>query len=325
MVAAPGAALAAAPAIQAPAADITVTEGATISYEWAGELQGSPDARERAYFVVEVIGAAKMPAGQQAPWPDADTARPTVPGQAATSLQLGAPPAGAWRWRVCAWGVVDPNIANELVQIPDGCSPSRVLTSKVALSQGGEVGVIAEERKVAVRGEQTIITKTRPAPAPVEEEPVVEPSPEPVVEEVVPEPVRIQPRTKGAKRSSSSALGLDTAATDLERTAGRDQQDLASNVLDGLNATLPGIPIPFWTLGFLLAALPIAVLWRRSVLGMFEWSDGSIDGFGTPQTDGGPVLATVQHAQDAQGSASATDVAGTGGASTSEPSQHVAA
>ena len=47
-----------------------------------------------------------------------------------------------------------------------------------------------------------------------------------------------------------------------------------------LGATLPLVPIPFWTLALLLACFPIARAWRRDVLGMFHWADGSIDGSG---------------------------------------------
>lgn len=324
----PAAATAAAPTLQAPAVDATVTEGATVTYSWASDLQGSPDARDRAYFVVEVIAASKMPAGQQAPWPDADTARPTEPGQAVTSMQLGAPAAGAWRWRVCAWGVVDPLVANELTLVPDGCSAPRSLTSKAAASINREVAVIDEQRKVEVRGEQTVVRRTRPAPAvqePVVAEPVVEDRPvvAPAVKAPAPKPVLVQPRADDTSGSDQSALGLGDDSG-LERAADRELGG-GRSIADGLTATLPGIPIPFWTLGFLLAALPIALLWRRSVLGMFEWSDGSIDGYGTPDATGIAALASVQLDQSPHGSTTSADVATTAGASSSGTSGKIAA
>jgi hypothetical protein len=64
--------------------------------------------------------------------------------------------------------------------------------------------------------------------------------------------------------------------------AAAERSGVGGAIAAGLSATLPGIPIPFWTLVMLAAAIPLARGWRRNVLDMFEWNDGTTNGSGDP-------------------------------------------
>ncbi|MBC7644229.1 MAG: hypothetical protein H7123_03815 [Thermoleophilia bacterium] len=44
-------------------------------------------------------------------------------------------------------------------------------------------------------------------------------------------------------------------------------------ITSGLGATIPGLPIPFWSLAIFLLVAPMTHLWRRSLVGMFEWPE----------------------------------------------------
>lgn len=68
----------------------------------------------------------------------------------------------------------------------------------------------------------------------------------------------------------------------------------------GLGATIPGLPIPFWVLALLAACVPMVIVWRRSILAMFDWEDGSIDGYGTMPPDTGNQPDELQIFQDDQ-------------------------
>jgi hypothetical protein len=320
----PASVLAAPPSLQAPAAAASVTQGKTVTYEWSGDLQGAEAARDQSYFKIEVIEASKAPAGQQSAW-DADTVKLTTPGEATTSVDMGAPPSGSWKWRVCAWGVVDPNVSVTVEQIPNGCSAARALTSAAAIAtQDQDVQVIEDTRHVTVTTAPKIIERVRPA-SPVAATPVEE-TPEPVTSNEEPvadviQPVKIeahapesQSTSGGGKHTSSLGLSSDDgigAADPSEQAAAHNGNsaagDISSALANGLSATIPGIPIPFWVLLFMIVSVPIAMVWRRSVLAMFEWSDGSIDGFGTPDAHAVPVLAHVQSAQGAHAFGGAAD------------------
>jgi hypothetical protein len=81
-----------------------------------------------------------------------------------------------------------------------------------------------------------------------------------------------------AGKGSALGLGSETLSSD---PAARRTSGVAGAVVSGLGSNIPFVPIPFWTLALLLACIPILHVWRRSVLGMFDWDDGSIDGRGT--------------------------------------------
>jgi hypothetical protein len=97
--------------------------------------------------------------------------------------------------------------------------------------------------------------------------------------------------TTSVESGSGSALGL--GAGDLRSdSAAQRTSGIAGAVVSSLGSNLPFVPIPFWTLALLLASVPIMIAWRRSVLGMFDWDDGSLDGRGTfdnSQADLAPV------------------------------------
>lgn len=300
-----------APTLVAPAAGATsFREGSSMTFEWTGALQGDPDAIDRSYFRVEVIKAAELPEGAQAEWTKLENFIPTEPGEQVTSTQAGVPSAGAYRWRVCAWGVVDDAIANEIEQLPGGCSVSRAFETSAAAGNDGTVGELKVEERTQVAGDVNTVYVTRPAPTaatPADQAPAGEQPPAtPVEPEEPPVPVTFTRIDKLDFGTKGPALGLGSAVgglrtTDDEPAAGAaaaagDEPDalvagktagregISGAVMDGLSATLPLVPIPYWTLVLLLACLPIARMWRGSVLSMFDWADGTIDGTGG--TDG---------------------------------------
>lgn len=187
-------------------------------------------------------------------------------------VTLGAPPAGAYKWRVCAWGVVDDLVANEIEQLPSGCSAARSMTIKAAATSDHTIGEIKHQESRVVQGTPTVIERTRPSePTPAEPTPV---APAPAEPEP---PASFQEVVERSVETVGSAVDLSPDGSFDESEAGGFSGALAG----GFGTTLPLVPIPFWTLALLLACVPVARVWRRSVLGMFEWPDGSEDGRGS--------------------------------------------
>jgi hypothetical protein len=271
-----------APVLANPAANADpVTEGGTVEFTWSGTLQGDPTALDRSFFRVEVIATANMPAGAQSAWPDnkLEAFVPTDPGSDVTTASMGVPAAGEYRWRVCAWGVDDVATDNVIKQLPGGCSTSRAITTVAASSSAQVPGELKLENRTQVAGATRTVVVTRPADdAPVE--PVVDdpgPAAPPSTEEVPPATFQDVRRTTIESGSGSAVAGL---GDEVDPTASRSRA-VGGAVIGALGSNIPLVPIPFWTLAMLLACVPILRAWRRSVLGMFEWSDGSIDGLGT--------------------------------------------
>ncbi len=288
-----------APTLTEPAANASgLTEGGSVTFTWKGDLQGDATALDRSFFRVEVIAAKDMPSGAQAEWPEStlENYGQTDPGAATRTITLGVPSAGEYRWRVCAWGVASVVTANEIEQLPGGCSVSRAFTTAAAATASKQIGSITMEERTQVAGKVTTVYVPReetPAdPAPAEPAPV---EPAPAVEAPV-EPTSYQTvETRGS--GDDSALGLGDG---LDADAASSRSGVSDGVTSVLGSQLPFVQIPFWTLLLLAACAPILVLWRRSVLGMFEWSDGSIDGAGTlPDPVGDlalvPVASDVKH------------------------------
>jgi hypothetical protein len=292
---------ASAPSLSTPAADADpVTEGGSLTLAWRGDLQGDASALDRSFFRVELIAAAEMPPGAQSEWPEAKLANfaLTEPGSAVHEASVGVPPSGDYRWRVCAWGVVDVMAANEIQQLPGGCSASRALKTVAAASTAGAIGKLDMEERHQVKGRVTTVYVPRDD-APTVTEPVQDPQPAAPVADPEP-PATFQPvGTTDRRAGKGSSLGLgggsDIESLDADDAASRD--GIAGAVLGGLGSNLPLVPIPFWTLALLLACVPILVAWRRSVLGMFDWADGSVDGLGT-MSDPLGELAYVPVAKD---------------------------
>lgn len=271
------------PVLESPASGAsTFKEGASMKFEWRGALQGDPDTLSRSFFRVEIIKASDMPSGAQAQWAQLENFVPTAPGRATTEVEVGVPSAGAWRWRVCAWGVVDDMVANEIQQLPGGCSASRAFESSAVAAGGQAITELAVEERTHVPGrvETVFVDRRRPAtpkPEPAAPAPAapVRAAPAPAERKVPTTYSAIQSRTV---TNDGSALGL--GRDDLLADAAADRKGISGSLGGALGATLPLIPIPFWTLALLLACIPVARMWRGSVLAMFDWSDGSVDGRG---------------------------------------------
>lgn len=304
------------PTLRSPANDAApATEGGSVEFEWSGALQGDPDALDRSFFRLELLREADMPSGAQTAWPSdlLENFVLTEPGKATTSVTLGVPSAGGYRWRVCAWGVSDDQLANEIRQLPGGCSASRAFTSVAASAAKQPVGELKIENRTQVAGEVRRVFVERPgsaapqsvAPAPVvPEEPVVETPP--AVQEQVDEPLAptrfsdvAQTRAQLGRGSALNGVG-GRQALDADPAAKRtmdDRRGVVSRIIGGLGSDLPLVPIPFWTLLLPLACIPLLRLWRREALARFEWADGSIDGKGTVDDGMGelaPVLVASQ-------------------------------
>lgn len=287
----PACALAATPPVlEAPAANASsFKEGGAMKFQWRGTLQGDADTLSRSFFRLEIIKASDMPSGAQTEWTNVDNFTPTEPGKAVTELEIGVPNAGTYRWRVCAWGVVDDVIANEIVQLPGGCSASRAFETSAASENNQTPATLSIENKVQVPGRVETVVVNRPGPVqPAEPAPPVAPQtndPAPKVED--PEPLLPTSFTKlldgsalggGATSAVGGLGGSEGSPFEAEQAASRE--GLGGAIMSGLTMSLPFLPIPFWTLALLLACLPIARTWRSNVLGMFDWADGTIDGSG---------------------------------------------
>lgn len=304
-----------APVLESPAAGASsFKEGAAMKFEWRGTLQGDPDTLNRSFFRLEIIKASDMPSGAQAEWTNVDNFVPTEPGKNTTEIELGVPTAGTYRWRVCAWGVVDDIVANEIVQLPGGCSTSRAFETSAAAENNQTPGELKIEEKVQVAGQVNTVYVDRPNPAspqPATPAPVTPADP---VEKVTPEPAAPAPVTLtklvdnafGSGKDSSSVGGLGGDSSPFAADKASSREGLSGHIMNGLSYSLPFVPIPFWTLALLLACVPIARYWRGSVLQMFDWNDGTIDGSGGYAADE-DRLATVPVASDLKTSTSTAD------------------
>lgn len=273
------------PLLESPASGASsFKEGDPIRFEWRGALQGDPDTLGRSFFRLEITAAADMPSGAQSEWTKLENFVPTEAGRAVTELEVGVPSAGTYRWRVCAWGVVDDLVANEIVQLPGGCSASRPFETKAVADASHTVGELQIEEKVQVPGRVQTVVVNRPDPNAGTDRPAApaDPAPRPVAEAEPFVPAVFSDVRPRSVRSEGSALGLGSGESPLatDSVSSSERQGLTGTVLGGLSASLPLIPIPFWTLALLLAAFPVARLWRSDVLSMFDWNDGTLDGTG---------------------------------------------
>lgn len=287
------------PVITAPSAAANAVEGGTVEVHWKGDLQGDADAMSRSFFRVQIAPAAGLPAGQQADW-DAvvELENATQPGEVATTLSVGVPSPGAYKLRVCAWGVVDDVAQNSIQQMPSGCSLARDLTATAAKAQQHSIGEITKQNKVIERAAPVTVVREQEAPA--SSEPVVS-DPEPSVVETAPDPVQpvAQPtRTVTSPKVMKPLLPavFETGETEDPASSVTHIGDTGLEVGTGvaeqarsvftrvLSASLPGLPIPFWSLLVLFVCIPIARAWRTSVMSMFGWT-GDVEPGKTPVGD----------------------------------------
>ncbi|MCW2956520.1 MAG: hypothetical protein JWO69_1389 [Thermoleophilia bacterium] len=268
------------PTLQSPAgsgAEFKV--GGSIAFEWSGELQGDPDALDRSNFRVEIAKASDVPSGSQSEWDATEDFRVTTSGVQETSATMGVPDAGTYKWRVCAWGVVDDLVANVVEQLPGGCSSARSFTTVVAAAAVTSIGQLDQKTTTVQPGTTKVIEVERQETTePVAEEPVVA-APEPEVLKPV-TPAGFQEVVTRSVPKAGSAVDLGRGDFSADSVADRERSSVGKAITGGLNATLPFIPIPFWTLVLLAVCFPLARAWRRDVMTMFDWSDGTIDGSG---------------------------------------------
>jgi hypothetical protein len=263
----------AAPAPVAPIAGASFVEGRALNFTWTGGLQGT--APDRASFRIEVAAAADVPSGQDADWPSLVNWVMTDPGVAATSATMGAPDAGSFRWRVCAWGVQAGS--DEITRI--SCSASRTLTTTAAaIPDMGSVGEVALPGKTTnIAGANRVVVKTTIHTLPAE--------PAKNIVKTVPAPPKPKAtfdvaRVKRAAAAHAGGKPL-VKAPDLDGLLSTENDSgwgstlgnlghLGAGALSALGWHLPGVPIPFWTLLLLFMPIPLAFWWKRSVLGMFD-------------------------------------------------------
>ncbi|MCW2959974.1 MAG: hypothetical protein JWM90_361 [Thermoleophilia bacterium] len=273
------------PTLTAPAANsASFTEGQSIEFTWSGALQGDPDTLARSYFRLEIAAAADVPTGSQSEWTETEDFRVTEAGQTETTAMMGVPAAGAYKWRVCAWGVVDDIAANVMQQLPGGCSGARSFTTTAATAASVVVTELEQKKTITAPGTTKYVDVKRPAaPAPAVATPEPTPDADPVVEEPL-QPAGFQEVVRRTLRESGPAvdLGSDTFDSDASADRAAPGGRVGRIVSGGLSASLPFVKIPYWTLLLLAACVPILRAWRRSVLGMFDWPDGTIDGSGMP-------------------------------------------
>lgn len=264
-----------APTLDSPDGNAHLTEGDSVTLRWTGALQG--DGLASSYFRIEIAAQGDVPAGQQSAWPQTVNYTITDAGVSATSIEMGVPAAGVYEWRVCAWGVHDASVENTVEQLGKdqangGCTQGRALTADEAVAP--PQGTVGTEN---VQGE----THTYQKPDTVIKKITTTPLPADPAQNTV---IRLRPGKNQQPKVDTDALGAvfgegEGSSVNLGSEGlfgGRDDGDLggAYGVLaKGLGATLPGVPIPFWSLLLLLVAVPFTMWWGRSTLGMFEWPD----------------------------------------------------
>ncbi len=278
-----------APTPEAPAVGAEYTAGDSVTFSWVGSLQGAPTELERSFFRVEIMARSSAPSDSQAAWPDSyDYAQTSAGDVTATSIELSAPTAGSWVWRVCAWGVDDGELDTSVEQLSGGCSNSISMTTAARASSSGDTApssaepititnttvekgeTINETRFVGSSsnssGGSKVVETTTSAPAKTVTRYITETTKEAA-------PVAKFDKTTVA---SNGAGGDGTEVADIGddpiivSTAGGGSSGVVSR---GLNATIPGVPIPFWSLLLLACSVPVVFLWRRSVVGMFVATD----------------------------------------------------
>jgi hypothetical protein len=270
-----------APSLESPIGGFSAVEGSSLTITWSGALQGDPSAIARSYFQLELAHTDDVPAGTQTAWTTLENSRQTPPGETVQTLTIGVPTSGSYKWRVCAWGVVDAAADNAIQQLPGGCSITRTLVTKPAVVADASVGVVEQQNKVQVAQPVKVIRKTRPAvAAPAVAEPVAE-TPVPEVAAPIAAPPTFTQIVGGQMDTASKESAVSLPRSVKVDTAS-EHSGVGGAISAGLTATIPGIPIPFWTLVLLAGAIPLARTWRRNVLDMFEWDDGTTNGSGNP-------------------------------------------
>ena len=264
-----------APSLSSPASGADYTESTKITFEWSGSLQGDADAISRSFFRVEVALTSDVPSGTQTEWGDdilVNYAR-TNAGVQDTDVDMGTPEPGKYSWRVCAWGVVDDSVDSSLERLPSGCSSKRSLDAVAAVDSSDTTSSTVHETgdTITTTTGGGTITKTVPGKTITL----------PAKNTTKTLPLTEDQKVTAQEPSVASVFGSDgtsASATQLgEGVAPGKSSDSSSSGLGGLTSalggSLPFVPIPYWTLALLGAAIPLALWWRKGTLGMFEWND----------------------------------------------------
>ena len=249
-----------APVLVAPDDNASVSTGDSVTFSWNGSLQGDSNALARSYFRIEMLEHT------QASWSDA-TYVLTDAGASSTRIAMAAPAEGAYRWRVCAYGVVDESSSLVIEQI--ACSSSNALTTvATSVQRTSSSNSLQVDRTTVVRKPNQTIVRQRPSGTSQAPITVTAPARTQVQERVE----FASDDTSKANQETVSKRALKAAATDAGVTHG-EGGGAGAVISDGLNATLPGVPVPFWSLLLLLVAMPMTWAWRTSLVAMFEWDD----------------------------------------------------
>jgi hypothetical protein len=280
LLCAPVAGAATAPTLDSPADNASFTEGNKITYNWTGTLQGDSTALDRSYFKVELVPSSKKPTGAQASWENVSGYLYGITefGDGATKLEMGVPDAGSYEWRVCAWGVVDDQQDNSIVQLSNGCSASRGLTAAAAIAPQTTIGELKETNTSTVQGTNNVITKTTTTttPAPPADNKIV------TLPKTDDQIVKFDKSMLGSSTFGSGGKhsALNMGDQGFELSGARD--DTSGGAFGGFSrfagSLSKKIPIPWWSLALLGAAVPLARIWRRTTLNMFEFDDRNDQG-----------------------------------------------
>jgi len=260
-----------APTLTSPPSGATAIEGKSVTFDWSGTLQGDPAALDRSFFRVEVAVKDANPNGQQTVWNTLANFSITDAGDTTTNLVMGVPNAGAYEWRVCAWGVADSNVDPAVTQL--SCSPSRALSASAAATTSHNSTVLTTSTNHTITTAPTHVTKIIRAPAP--------PTPAPRITRIaVPHrdphgvarfvTTTAKLPTYGEKGSSSS---VSLGSEGLNAGSNASGAGAFGFITSGLGTTIPGLPIPFWSLLIFVLVVPMTHFWRRSLLDMFEWPE----------------------------------------------------
>jgi hypothetical protein len=275
LVTAAVASAATAPTLDSPAGGASFTEGGKIAFNWSGALQGDSTALDRSYFRVELVPSSRKPAAAQASWTTVSDYLYGITdyGENDTSLDLGVPSAGTWAWRVCAWGVVDDTQDNSIEQLSDGCSGARTMTTVAATKSQKAIGEVGVTNSTTVAGPNNYVTKTTTT---VEQ---AKPAKNTVVTlpKTDDQTLRVDVSDLGSTYGENGKSSVNLGSDGFGDLAG--ETDDASGGAFGVMSRFAGklgekLPIPWWSLALLVAAIPLARIWRSTTLNMFEFDNG---------------------------------------------------
>lgn len=258
-----------APTLSAPASGAKLGSGDAVEFTFSGSLQGDSSALERSFYKLQVAKSSVVSeSDSQASWPTVVAEVMTTAGDdsaAAHSISSGAPGDGSYSWRICAWGVANANASQSLAQL--ACSSIRTFTTSTSSSSWDAPDQVTVTRNRTVKDPDRRITRVRDGATSA-----------PTVKRVILK--RAAPKVEEAADDTSfgtdgSSVNLGSEGLDL--SARKEEGDsLSGAVTTRLGMTLPGVPLPFWSLLIFILAVPLTRMWRQSMVRMFTFTD--VDG-----------------------------------------------